>query len=451
MSLVRIDSRLPERMEGGLSASPPRLVMSHPLIIEETAPQRFIRHACVLIAIGILAFIIWSGFTSIHEVSQAQGLIVPAGYERVVQHYEGGVIDEILVRPGDQVNAGAPLFLLNDATTAENVDVAGRRKQNLLAQIEGLKALADNREPDFLQFGSDETVLASASAFAARREAQRDQRSLLKSQIEQARLLVSTYDAQLAALDDDLAFAEDNYARVEGLANKGYSTRTQLADRRKARQDVVNRTQITQQRKDEATERLVEAQNNLAAFETAIQSEIAREIQDLREALTTLEGDISKEGRRQDRLTVTSPVRGTVKSLDITTIGGIVASGQSLATIVPDGEKLHAETRLPVSEIGYVRIGLPARVKVSAFDFTRFGWIEGRVADISPASFTQDGTAPYYKVRIELDTEYLPFAPDARLTPGMAVSADIITGDKTLLAYFLSPIRKALNTAFAER
>ncbi|MFC7610696.1 HlyD family efflux transporter periplasmic adaptor subunit [Teichococcus aestuarii] len=113
-----------------------------------------------------------------------------------------------------------------------------------------------------------------------------------------------------------------------------------------------------------------------------------------------LEGDVSKRLRRQERLTVGSPVRGIVKSLEVTTIGGVAGAGQPLAVIVPLDEMLHAETRLPVSQIGHVRPGLPVHVKISAYDFTRFGWIEGRVSRVSPSSFSGDGMA-YYKVQVD--------------------------------------------------
>ncbi|MFC7610418.1 HlyD family efflux transporter periplasmic adaptor subunit [Teichococcus aestuarii] len=136
----------------------------------------------------------------------------------------------------------------------------------------------------------------------------------------------------------------------------------------------------------------------------------ASRIQELRRAVMALEGDVSKRLRRQERLTVGSPVRGIVKSLEVTTIGGVAGAGQPLAVIVPLDEMLHAETRLPVSQIGHVRPGLPVHVKISAYDFTRFGWIEGRVSRVSPSSFSGDGMA-YYKVQVDLASNHLPLAP----------------------------------------
>ncbi|MBZ8135424.1 HlyD family type I secretion periplasmic adaptor subunit [Afifella sp. IM 167] len=449
MSLVTIE---PRRREPGRELAPQlQRAIAHPVFIEETAPQIFVRRACIMIAVGFFALLGWSAIARVPEVSRAVGTILPSGLERIVQHYEGGVVQDILVAPGDLVEEGTPLFVLDDAATSEDVQVAGGQRRNILTQIEGLMSLTEEREANFSAFGRDDAVSASMASYEAERRALQSQRQLLESQIQQARLLISTYDAQLAALADDRAFAEDNYARIETLANKGYSTRTQLAERRKDLQDVENRTRITLERKETAVEKLGEAEKSLASFLATTKSDIARRVQELRASLTTLDGDVSKRSRRQDRLTVTSPVRGIVKSLGVTTIGGVVASGEALATIVPVGETLYAETRVPVEQIGYVKPDLPVRVKVSAFDFTRFGWLDGEVASISPSSFSGDGTSPYYKVKVSLQSHTLPFAPSAELAPGMEVTADIITGDKSILTYFLSPIRKALDTSFGER
>lgn len=424
--------------------------LTMPVLVEETAAAGFMRRVSLLIASSLAVLIIWASLAEVHEVSTARGMVIPDGFERVVQHFEGGIVEGILVRPGDLVSFGEPLFVLDDAATVEDLDVATRQKADIEAQIEVIMALAAARAPDYSAMEGAVATRARAS-HDTQKDAIAKERQLIISRIEQARAMLSSFDAQLDALADDRRFAEENFARVEGLAEKGYVTRSLLAERRKAITDAQNATRIAEEKKEGAVERLNEAQKNLASYDARTQADLATRLQELRSQLTAMTGDVSKKTRRRARLTVTSPVKGLVKSLDVTTIGGVVARGQTLATIVPLGEELLAETQIPVSEIGYIHVGLPAHVKVSAFDFTQFGWIEGEVSEISPSSFADGMQEPYYKVRIRLATDHLPQAPSARLSPGMAVDADIITGERTVLSYILSPISRAMKNAFVER
>lgn len=450
MSLATVIEH-PLRLRNPLVVPVDRKLLAHPVLVQETNAQRFMRRLCLVIGGGVVAFVGWASIAQVQEVSQASGAIVPSGFERVVQHFEGGIVQQILVHAGDRVEIGTPLFILDDAATAEDVDVATRQQRSLLVQLEGLDALADGRRPDFASYGDDASVKASEAVYAARSAERASQQKLVESQIAQARILISTYDTQLKGLQNDRAFAAENFERMQSLYGKGYATTAQLAERRKAQQDVENDIEVTLEKKSAAAEKLGEAEKSLNAFLASAKSEVATQAQDLRGTLTAVGGDVSRKKRRQERLTVRSPIKGVVKALNVTTVGGVVGAGQPLATIVPSNETLYADTRLPVSQIGYVRQGMPVQVKLSAFDFTRFGWLEGKVASISPSSFASPGEAPYYQVRVSLNSDVLPLAPDARLVPGMAVSADIITDHKSILSYFLSPIRKALNTSFVER
>ena len=433
-----------------LAPNPDDRAISRPMLVAATTAHNGLQRVCIILSLAVLAMVGWAGFATVNEVSKARGAIVPAEFERVVQHLEGGMVQQILVRAGDRVEAGTPLFVLDDATTSEDLTVATRRREDLLARIEGLVALTVGRSPDFSRFAPQIADDAEA-AYQARRNALEMQRHLVTSQIEQARLMTTAYDAQLKSLDDDHRFAVENVNRIESLVEKGYATRALLAERRKQVSDAQNAIVVAGEKKKAASEQLVEAEKRLSSLLADTAAENAATLQEYRTELAAKKGDVSKTSRRQHRLTVTSPVRGIVKSLEVKTIGGVAKPGQPLATIVPVDEELRADTKVPVSEIGYIKEGSPAHVKISAFDFTRFGWIEGTVATISPSAFVDEGEPPYYQVTIVLATNHLPGAPAAQLSPGMTVEADIITGEKSVLTYFLSPVRKALRSSFAER
>ena len=423
------------------------------VLIEETVPLRFVRRACVIISVGILAFAVWASLSTVHEVSRASGEITPSGFERVIQHLEGGVVRKIFVHAGDIVEEGDPLFLLDDATTDEDVRSLATQEANLLGQIEGLSALAEGREPDFAALkGADAGQLnAHLATFRTARTAQAERLGLLDTQIAQARSTLSTRDEQLVGLARERDYAEEDVKRIKELAKKGYATKVKQSERQNALSKVVTQLAIVGEQRRFANEQLTEATRNRSSAIAEIQSGLASKIQDLRARMATLEGEIGKKGRRQARLQVNSPVFGIVKDIDAVNVGAVVGPGESLATIVPLNEKLFAETRVPADQIGYIKVGLPAQVKISAYDFTRFGWIKGEVVSISPSAFQEPGRPAFYKIRINLDSDRPTDAPSAKIIPGMEVSADIITGEKTILRYLLSPIDRAFNDAFMER
>jgi adhesin transport system membrane fusion protein len=427
--------------------------ITKPILIEESIPQTFVRHVSIIIAVGVLTFIGWASISKVHEVSRASGTITPAGLERTIQHLEGGIIEAVLVEPGDLVEQGTSLFLLNDASTAEDVSTLSNQRSDILGQLAALTALADNTEPDFSTFGPDAAAIVrtNTAAYETARDARDARLQLLQSQIEQADASRAAIERQIVGLSDEYQFAAIEMERIEKLVAKEYAPRSLLAEKNNALTKIDNQIGVFRERLQLATSNLFEAKQNLVTYSAETRADLTRRIQELRSSLSALDGEVRKKERRQARLQVLAPTRGIIKSIEFTTIGGVVESGQPLATIVPVDEELFAEARVPVDQIGHLSIGLPAQVKVSAYDFTRFGWIDGSVASISPSAFREDGLKAYYKIRIRLHDRAPSHAPDAQILPGMEIAADIITGEKTILEYLLSPVRKALGSSFAER
>ncbi len=425
--------------------------LTRPILIEETVPQAFVRRTSLLIAGGILTFIVWSALAVVHEVSRAEGTILPSGFERVVQHLEGGIVQSIDVKEGARVRKGQPLVRLQDATSVEDTAVLDEQSASMRARIATLKALLAGRDPDFGAVDDARVRAAGQDAFNADADAERARLALLDSQIDQAKHNLAVVDRQIEGNDETRLYLAEVFDRAEALFVRGYSTRNLLAERRNARAKADNEGRVLQERRRAAADTLERARRNLEAFRAETRAERSRRLEEAQNALAALEGERSKKRRRLERLAVRAPVDGRVKSLDVTTLGGVVESGQKIATIVPEGEDLIAEARIAVNQIGYVREGLPAQVKVSTYDFTRFGWIDATVDSISPAAFRDPGGAQYFKVRLRLSGTSPNHAPAARISPGMEFVADIITGQKTVLAYLLSPVRKAFSYSFAER
>ena len=429
-----------------------RLELTKPILVEENLSHEFVRWACLLISASVLVLIIWSSFAKVHEVSRASGSILPAGFERVLQHFEGGIVQTINAKAGEIVNEGDVLFVLDDASTSEDLTTLLGQQANLTAEIAVLTALAEDGEPDLPSFDPSTRRFTDTNinSYSASKQAQSERAGALQSRIDQANNAIAVIDEQIAAADDQFVFANDELARVTILVNAGISAAALRAQRENAVSTARSQQQILGKRRNSAQSDLVEAQRNLSAYLAEMRSEATDQLRELQGSLATVEGELQKRQRRADRQNVVSPVHGIVKEVLVTTVGGTVQAGQSLAVVVPIEEELYADARLPADQVGYVELGQAAQIKVTAYDFTRFGWIDGVVDTISPSTFSDGGPA-YFKVRLRLDSLSPKNAPAAQVMPGMEVAVDIITGEKTVLAYLLNPIRKAFGNAFGER
>ena len=174
-------------------------------------------------------------------------------------------------------------------------------------------------------------------------------------------------------------------------------------------------------------------------------SESANELIQVEEALIEAKD-------RVRRLDIVTPVRGIVKGLRVHTVGGIVPPGEVISEIVPLDEELIIEAKIQPRDVGHVRFGQPVTVKVTTYDFARFGGISGELKDVSASTFLDEQGEPYYKGIVSLDKNYVGSDPGQnRVMPGMTVQADIKTGKKTLFSYLLKPVYSSVSTSFRER
>jgi HlyD family type I secretion membrane fusion protein len=424
-----------------------------PELVEDEAPRRIVRTIGLALSLAVFAGVIWASIARLSEISVAVGTLVPSGFERPVQHYEGGIVERLLVREGDVVKAGAPLVQLRDAATFEDSDTLDHQRADLMAQREAQQALLEDRPAAFdgITGAFEAERVSNLKVYQAAFDAQAAQRRELDSQIAEAGHNLAALRAQRDGATAEVEHAQFEEQRYQGLLQKGVATEVQVAEKKRLTKRAQADLAAVSSRQEAAAARLVEVERQKARFEADRRAGFARRILDLDNALTTLDGTIRKKDGRKDRLTVTAPIDGAVKAIAVRGPGAVVTSGQTLATIVPLDKPLVAETRVMADQIGYLRLGQEARVKVSAFDYSRYGWLLGHVESISPASFQGDTRGSYYVVRIALDTQHPAHAPAATLIPGMDVTADIVTGDKTVLQYTLTPLQRTLGAAFGER
>lgn len=421
-----------------------------PLNVSETYPQRLVRRATLIGSIAVVLAVVWSAMAQVSEVSRGSGVLAPSLRERAIQHLEGGRVATIMVREGEIVKAGQVILTLADGATPQDLAVAEGRVADTRAQIDALEALRAGVRP------TAESASAGAAAMSAPNAIVRGQaldleRGQLTAQAAQVAQEVASLEAELSTAQRDLVLMRREYERYRRLADEGLVAGVTLAEKERARISAEGRVQVLRRQVAGSRARVTETRRAIGSFNARSNLELGEQIRTLRESLAQAQGDLAKLTERNANLVLRSPVDGIVKDISPKSLGEAAPPGGQLATIVPITSRLYAEVEIPADEISYLKVGQEARIKVTAFDFTRYGWVPGRLEFLSPSSFVDDRGMRFYRARVSLARNTLPRRPGAQLLPGMELRVDLITGRKTVLDYLLSPVRRGLDSSFSER
>lgn len=439
---------LPARPQGAAAADP-----LGTLLASRRAPGW--RTAAAAIAALLAAAIGWSAVAQLDEVSVAAGEVVPQSKVKVVQHLEGGIITEIYAREGDVVTAGAPLVQLDLAVTAINkqeievrLDAFLLARARFVAEATGkeleLPADAAARRPDI--------AAGERAAFLARRSELEKQLSVLKEQVEQRRQEIREFEAKQTSLASSLRLARQRLGLSAQLLKDNLTPKLEHLALQSEVQDLEGQVAVIAQSVPRARSALAEAEKRVEEetlrFRRAAQEGISEAELNIARTRELLSDATDQELRTE----VKSPIDGVVKNMRYSTIGGVVKAGEPIMDIVPTGDTLIIEARLNPADRGYVREGQPATVKVSTYDYARYGGLEGVVTHVAPDSTTPDQETPYFRVLVETSKDYLGAVEgEYAITPGMQATVDIHTGTRSVLDYLIKPVLKLKHEAFRER
>lgn len=429
--------------------------LAQSVILEEAGSSGLVRLAMITICFVVVAFLVWAAFTSVDEIAVTSGEVVPSGSVQVIQHLEGGIVQEVLVSGGDLVDEGQILIRLNPAAALGELDQARARFAGLMLQAERLRALGTGREPDFTIAGPGFEGIAEdqQQIYESALSAGDNRRDTLVQQVAQRRSELASFEEEEQTLAQNLEILEEQLVMREQLFRKGLSSKVVYLDIQRevnqARGDLSklqSNRQQTQQSLEEARSRLAELDTDLREQALTEMGQVTQEMAQVRESLLRLED-------RVRRLNIRAPVRGIVKGLQVKTVGGVISPGGAVMEIVPMDQGMIVETKITTRDIGHVRVGHPVSVKVTTYDFARYGGITGELREISASTFIDEESGePYYQGKVSLDRGYVGYDPERnRVLPGMTVQADINTGEKTLLEYLLKPVVSSVSQSFRER
>lgn len=427
--------------------------LSQAIQLEEAVNPAILRTTMLTISVTIIAFTIWSGFTNINEVARTPGEVVPSGYQQVVQHLEGGIVKKIDVKEGDVVKEGQLLVELDDTGVFEDLNRAQSRQTTLSMQEERLRAFIERRAPNFAQFGASAaaSIADQQKFFESMENNNAEERSVIQEQITQKKRMIASLQAELRTAEKNLAISSQLFQRRQELHAKGFLSETKYLESQQQMNSIQGEIASTRSRLSVAAAEISEYQNRLNSLGFN-QNDRANERLDAIIADKAQNEEMLREMQdRYERLAIRAPVSGVVKGLSVNTIGAVVRPGETLMEIVPMDNELVVEVKIAPQHIGHLKTGQPVKVKLSSYDFSRYGLVNGKLEQISATTFSGEGGERYYQGRIKLDRNYVGRDKANSVMPGMTVMAEIITGEKTILQYLLKPIHNSLKTAFSER
>jgi len=409
--------------------------------IKHRKPMTGSRMVIIASALAFGFFLLWASLAQVDEVTRGQGKVIPSSKLQVITASEPATVSQIMVRSGQQVKKGELLSRL-DSPESRQVEA---ENQSLEARVSRLTAEGTGRS--VACSGTD--CEGEQALRVVRESAVRSKVASLDASADQARREAGEAAATINSLQGSLALAQKQVSMLEPLAAKHIVPETDLMDKRREVIDLQGRIAAAreQQGRAMAAVRGAQAQASQANFEfrqSALdeRSQVAAKIAVNQE---TLRGARGRELR--------SPVDGVVNDVQVTTVGQYVQPGQKIMEVVPLGDKLLVETRVRPADIAFIKVGDRALVKVTAYDFSTYGGLDGRVVQVSADSiYDEKEKEAYFTVIVETDKAYLT-ARGVRLpiTPGMMTDTQIITGRKSILTYLLKPVLKARSEALRER
>ena len=407
------------------------------------------------IAILFAVLFAWAAIAEIDTVTRADGRVIPSAKLQVIQNLEGGIVAEILAKPGQLVNAGDKLVALS--TVQHDAEKQSRFQQLLAldARASRLNAQASGNKPRFSQDVSrhaPELMAAETAAYLGKQAEQASQIGVLDAQIEQKQRELQEAQIALKSARQGLALGREERETVAKMVERGLEPRLELVRIDRSVSELEARAELAPVTIERVRSAIVEMRARRDATLGQFRSETLADLNRTMGDLNALQQSMPALADRVARTEIKAPMKGIVNRVFVSTIGGIVKPGDAILEIVPGDDKLVVEALVQPKDIGFTKIGQHANVKITAFDYAIFGSMEGQVVNISADAVPNEKGEAFYQVRIETRTPVIE-AIDKKLSiiPGMQAQIDIVTGKRTILQFLSKPLIALKENAFRER
>jgi multidrug efflux pump subunit AcrA (membrane-fusion protein) len=403
-----------------------------PLLVESQPEPKLARGLLMVSGLGVLLLLGWAALAPLDEVARAGGMLVAQGNNAVVQHVEGGLLKTIYVHEGDVVAIGQPLLELDATSVTADLGTLRDRVAYLQKQRERLRLALGTQAPLPLASGIPSPTLPATTLLPPPDIVTGKFNSIEPAAGRDTAIAALAADPQLAALAqrwrlmrDGVLAARQELDHEQALRQQGFGTASRVY----------------------AAERDYRSQNQALA---GLESDMADQLAQIESELNQQTEQQKKLEDRQRRLVVRAPVTGVVQAIKVNTAGAVVPAGGTLMEIVPAGSPLQALVKLPPAYVGMVHRGQQVAVKLTAYESTRFGFLNGTVEKISADTVADETGHAVYQVWVDIPQQLQGTTRSYALRPGMVVVAAIVTGHRSVLDYLLKPIRQTFDEAWKE-
>lgn len=414
------------------------------------------RSLLIILILGFVGFFVWSAVSPLDVVSMANGSVEPVNKLQTIQHLEGGIVRKILVREGQHVVKGEALVELETTNSGSSYGEMLSRVNSLTADKVRLQAEAQGADKlvfdDAFAQASPQLVTRSEALFYARRsqlnsalQAQQEEMNVRQQTIKEIATRIQFSEERLKLVKEQNAIEKELLSNA--LSNR-YDHLNSLKELNQLESDIAEGKASLAKSKAS----FAQAQSNLKSIQDKYNEEVNASLSDTRSQLDEGMQRLKKFKDSLERTVLRAPMDGIIKNRYVVTEGGVVAPGGTVIDMVPGKDGLVVEAKLPPQDVGHIQQGQEAFIQLASGEASHYGRLTGTVASISPDTITTEEGEVYYTVRLILDQDFfLKGSNRYKLSPGVLVTAGIVTGQRSVLEYILSPFVQSLPFALSER
>uniref|UniRef100_UPI0040484CE4 HlyD family type I secretion periplasmic adaptor subunit n=1 Tax=Aliarcobacter sp. TaxID=2321116 RepID=UPI0040484CE4 len=407
----------------------------------------------VPIMLFFVIFLSWAYFSEVDEVVRGTGKVVPSGQTKILQNLEGGIVSSILVNEGDNVKKGDVIYTLSNAFFSADLVTKKIDLLTFKAVLIRLDALINEKTtisfPEELQNKIPDIVQNEIKIFYEELENNKRKIEIAQDQYNQKDYKLRETKIRFNNLSIELNLAMENMKILDELLSKKVASKKEYISELAKKQNIVTKIEETRNSIPILQEEIEEAAKKINSVKSEIRTKLLNKYSEVKTEINKLIEKNKANTDREERKSVISPVNGIINKLYFYTEGGIVKPGDKMAEITPIEDSLTIEAKIKSSDRAFIWEGQTVSVEITAYDFSKYGLVKGKLISISPDSFEDRNGSIFYIAKIRADVNQ--FAPDLPILPGMVANVNILTGKKTVLQYIIKPLKNISKNALSEQ
>lgn len=407
-----------------------------------------------IIVLFLVIAVSWAATAKLDHVIRGAGEVVTAAQTQRIQSLEGGILRKMHVREGDLVESGTLLAELDPTQSESSFGQMRQQQLGLQARLMRLQAEHEGEQLDFpapITLQAPEVVAAEYAAFRERHEVHAIERRVLEEQVAQQQNALANAQAEVEVAKRQFALTEREYAVTSRLVERQLEAELSLLSAERELNDARARVEKAQFAIQATRSSLKETQARLSQHDATFRRDVGLEIADTQGQLAEVREQLHGLADRLRRTDLTAPMAAIVNTINIRTTGGVVQPGEAVIELTPANVAVQVQAEIPPKDIAFLELGQPVSIKLTAYDFSRFGGLEGEIIFVGSDALERQDGSKYFEIRAETENPWLESDGERYpISPGMGANVDIMISKRTVLAYLMEPVFRLKDRAFRE-